>query len=244
MIRSIVIGVGIGIHAEAAQKYALFLAGLFSARVRAVIAWEGGTEEPRMMSATLIEQGKKADLTVEERQRGEGVEEGLLAEARTCDILVIGLPAGEEDSDGLALLRRAECSLLLVSRPPTEIGKILVNYQGGLEGKRALQLAGEVATRAGARLAVLSISSDPREVTRLTAMAADYLSAFNLPDIERIEYGGPADDFGKILEAADETRADLIALGADIHGLLEHFLSRDVVERLALETDVPLLIAR
>ena len=88
--------------------------------------------------------------------------EALLAEARENDLLVIGLPErakAEQDPVVAAvlqverpLLRSAECMLLAVARPPEPVGSLLVNYEGGIGGKSALRVAGEIAMHASAKV--------------------------------------------------------------------------------------------
>lgn len=120
----------------------------------------------------------------------------------------------------------------------------MVNYQGGVEGKAALRLAGSAAECAGGRVTVLSIAGDPAATASLTEAATDYLSAFRGVRPEALEHRGTPDSEGRILEAADEVGAHLIVLGAEPYGLLDRFLNRNIAEQVALSTERPILVAR
>ena len=139
-------------------------------------------------------------MSVEKRFRGEGIAAGLLAEARENDLLVVGLPTegGTEDKglmeelwdNDLTLLRQAECNMLVVVGTVRETRTILVNYQGGLEGKMALRLAGAWGEKAAARVVALSIDSDPARAASLTNSATQYLKGYALVEVKAVERPG------------------------------------------------------
>ena len=156
------------------------------------------------------------------------IQKAVRALKKETDLLVIGMPTeGTPQDEGspldddlievllredLRLLRRSECSLLVVCRPPGSLGAILVNYQGGLEGKRALGMAGELAERTGARIVVLSIEGDAVRAAELTGTAREYLGGFDLPSVDTIEEKGVPDSEEKILERAETEGADGITI--------------------------------
>jgi nucleotide-binding universal stress UspA family protein len=146
--------------------------------------------------------------------------------------------------DDLTLLRQAECSVLMVSRTQRMIQTILVNYQGGLEGKMALRLAGGWGEKTSARVVVLSIDSDPAQAASLTQVATQYLKGYALAEVKTIERSGDPNSELEILDVVREESADLIVVGAEPYGLLARILDQDVAEDLALATELPLLIAR
>jgi nucleotide-binding universal stress UspA family protein len=268
MIRSIAVNAGESAYADVAQKHAIEMASLFDARLRAVVVWEpedveelrqsGAAEDPDQVAqqevGEFIQSAAQANLTAEARFRGEGVTEGLLAEARECDLLVIGMPTeGVAQGDPLAeallhdelpLLRKAESSVLVVCSPPRTIHNVLVVYHGGTDGKAALRLAGVLGERAEARLHVLAVQRNLMEAEELTASAEQYLAAYDVGSVTTLERSGAPDSEGQVLEAADAVEADLIIVGDEPYGLLERFFGEATAERLALATHIPVLVAR
>lgn len=257
MIYTVAVRAGSLSHHINAQSHAIQMARLFGARLRAVSVWEGraAPKEPgygegradlaRQELDELVEKARGEGVSVEERSRGEGVEEGLLAEARESDILVLGLPAeGEEEAQNLSLVRRAESSVLVVSKPPSGQNAVLVNYQGGIAGKAALRAAGALSMRLSARVSVLTVEADLGKATQLTETARQYLKGFRLKEVETREVNGASDSDRKILEAVEETGADLAVIGAEPYGFMERFFNRDVAEQVATAAVVPLFVAR
>lgn len=163
MVRTVTVCAGEGDYAWAAQQYAIEIARWFGARLRVVSVWaaqeipeaeiaeEGPEGLARLEFQPLLARAKGAGVPVKESLRPEGPLRGLLAEARESDLLVLGMPKeGSVGDDPVAaaileeempLLRRAECMVLVVCRPLRPIRHVLVNYQGGIEGKSALRIA-------------------------------------------------------------------------------------------------------
>ncbi len=268
MIHTVTVTAGENNYAVVAQRHALEIAKRFEARLRVVGAWspEGAdfAESPEKLVdqklKELIEAAQRANIRTELSRRGEGILDGLLAETRESDLLVVGMPTegpsrdeGSPQDDALvealikedlSLLRRAECSVMVVCRPPQPVNTVLVNYQGGLEGKRALGMAGELAELNSARVVVFSVEGDIARATEWTATATGYLNGFDLASVDTIEQKGVPDSEARILETAESEGADVIVIGHDPYGILDRLLSRDVAEQLALYTHLPLLIAR
>ncbi|MEW6752317.1 MAG: universal stress protein [Candidatus Latescibacterota bacterium] len=219
---------------------------------RAGVAEPGFGEEP----ADLVEQeldrlrqsALAAGVAVVESRHGQGATRALLDEARHCDLLVLGLPCGGGAeavvAEDRAVLRQAECALLVVCLPPRPVGTVLVDYQGGLEGKAALRLAGSWAEAVRVRLAVVSLGGDAASTAALCSHAQEYLGTFDLVAVEASPRVGSPDSEAAILLAARELGADMIVVGAQRYGLVDRLFSRDVAEHLALSTDLPLLVAR
>lgn len=268
MIHTVTVAAGDNNYAVVAQQHALEMARRFTARLRIVGAWHleeaawGESSEQLMdqKSKEFVEEAKKANIRTEMSRRGEGLLDGLLAETLESDLLIIGMPtAGPSRDEGspqdsalveallkedLALLRQAECSILVVCRPPRPIETVLVSYQGGLEGKRALNMAGELAERHTAKVVVVSIEGDIASAIQQTTTAAAYLRGFELSSVQAIEQRGAPESEEKILEIAESKKADMLVIGHDPYGILDRLLNRDIVEQIALDTHLPLLIAR
>jgi nucleotide-binding universal stress UspA family protein len=202
----------------------------------------------------FIEKTRKSNIRVERSKRGEGVLQGLLAEAQKSDLLVLGTPvkgaitdnalAAAIWQDELSLLRKAECSILVVNQPFRPVGKVLVNYQGKIEGKAALRLAGEIAVRCSADVGVLSLSGDVAQSADHVATAGEYLKGFPLGSVELMNQGGDPESESAILSAADSWGADLIIIGEEPHGFLGNFFGQEPAEQMVQRAEFPILIAR
>ena len=266
MIRTVTVCAGENNCALAAHQYAIEIARWFGARLRVVSAWEaeeiredevsgeGPEELARQELQPLLARGREEGLRAEESLRPEGYLRGLLAEARESDLLVLGMPTegGAQDdpvaaailAEELPLLRRAECMVLVVCDVRLPIKHVLVNYQGGVEGKSALRIAGELAERNAARVVVISIEPDIGRAAALTAVAQEYLKGFRLPSVDIVERSGDPESETEIFEAAESSKADIVVVGNRPYGLLDRFFGKITPEQIALDTELPLLIAR
>ena len=179
---------------------------------------------------------------------------GLLAEARECDLLVIGMPTeGVANNDPLAetllnhelpLLRKAESSLLIVSTEPEPVQTIVVSYEGDVAGKMALRLGGHLAEAANAAVRTLSVERDMDSAQRLATAAGRYLQAYKLASVETLARTGQPESETAVLAVAREASANLIVVGAEPYGRLERFITTVTAERVALTTRTPVLVAR
>jgi nucleotide-binding universal stress UspA family protein len=267
MIRSIAVTAAQDTSAEAAQSHALAWAKLFGARLHAVAAWrpeQAGREAElpensdalaRQASEHFLKAALESGVTATAKLRGEGLNSALLAEARECDLLVIGWPPkvnGPHEQaaakvpvrDELSLVRKAESSVLVVSRPPAVLTKILVNYKEGVEGKAALRLCGHIAERAKSSVDVLALHGDIVQAQVLVEMAEQYLRSFDVADLRQIPKKGVSASESTVLETARSAEADLIIIGSDPYGPMERLFGDDTAERIPLATHTPVLIAR
>ena len=266
MIRTVTVYTGESDYAKAAQQHAIEMAKLFSARLKVVRIWdaekaapmgeppESAAELVKRNQEDIVETAERAGVRVVKGLRGDGMTRGLLEEARETDLLVLGLPTeAESDKDDAAprlikterpVLRKADCALLVVNRPPSAVNKILARYQEGMAGKAMLRMTGAVAERYHARLRVVTIENDLAKAAELAAAAEEYLKGYDLAAVETRPQSGPTDSKVKILHAAESFGADLIAMGEEGHHWLERALGADLAERTALSTSTPLLIVR
>ena len=268
MIHTVAVLAGEAECAVAAQLHALRIAQWFGARLRVVTTSEPENTEGDAASSHFMESfGRKevervrleasdGSVHVETSLRGEGVLEGLLAEARGSDLLVVGLPPDPADGADpllqairhaeLPLLHKAECLVLVVRQPPGRICRILVEYQGGTVGKAALRAAGEVAMRASAAVTVLSVDGDAGDAEVLSATAERYLAGFGLSSVATMAQVGQPGSATEVALAAESTGADLVVIGGERHGILNWLSDRTTPnpEDVSLSTQVPVLIAR
>lgn len=268
MIHIVTVLAGESDYAEAAQEHALRMAQWFQARLRVVTTREPkdpqgpttGRQSMESIGERAVEklslEARDGNVLVESSLRGEGLLEGLLAEARESDLLVVGLPP--EPTEGaehllravrhaeLPLLHKAECLVLVVCRPPRPIRKILVDYQGDTMGKTALRVAGEVAMRASAAVTVHCVDGDPRNAGVLSATAERYLAGFGLSSVATVMQVGQPGSATEIAQAAKSTEADLVVIGGEGHGLLNWLRDRTGPdpEDVAFFTQIPVLVVR
>ncbi len=266
MIRTITVYTGHNEYAIAAHAHAIEMAKQFGARLKVVNVWEaekGGMLEASNESASDVMHGNLEDIMaaaarsgvrVDEGVRGNGMVRGLPEEARETDLLVLGLPTDEDrnrtdEGDHLvrkerSVLRKVDCALLLVNRPPAPIRKILALYEDSSSGKSMLRMVAAIAERYGAKLGLLTIENDLARAMALSASAAEYVKGFDIPAVEQLAQDGPTGSKVGILEEADAFDADLIAMGEEGHNWLERFFGENLAERTALSTSIPLLLVR
>jgi hypothetical protein len=268
MIHSVSVPAGDSDCAKAAQMHALRVAQWFHARLtvaitRAPSETQGSVAGDQSMEscgervvAKLTEESGNAHTVVESSIRGEGLLKGLLAEARESDLLVVGLPA--ETTDGadplvqavrhheLPLLHKAECLVLVVSRPPQPVWRILVDYQGGTVGKGALRAAGEIAVRTSAAVTVLCVAGDIGVAGSLASSAERYLAGFGLSSVAVVTRVGQSGSITEIDRTARSVEAGLLVIGGEQPSLLNWLTDRTSPdpEGVAALTHIAVLVAR
>lgn len=106
MIRSIAVSAGTEPTASAAQEHAVEWARRFGARLRALSLWDGGLPDEGDVSRarreevnSLVETASAKGVDADIREHGEGIRDGLLAEARGNDVLTVGVPTDGVASD-------------------------------------------------------------------------------------------------------------------------------------------------
>lgn len=262
MICTITTQTGNSAYAKAAQEYALSLSNSLNARLRVVTKWDDEDVPSVVNALSIAKQGAhnvaelagQLDIPVVESDCVD--QESVLGEAQMSDLFVVGMPTdadvAHDDNQTAALqdherplLHDAECSILVVNKPPKRsIQNILVNYQGGIEGKAALRVAGELASGSGAKVTVLSLHGDISQASKMANTAKDYLAGYDLKEIEILDETGVPESWVDIHNIAQSCDADMVVLGEDPYGVLDRLLSKNIGERMADATDTPVLLAR
>jgi nucleotide-binding universal stress UspA family protein len=131
--------------------------------------------------------------------------------------------------------------------------RIVVAYDGGQPGKRALETAVELERSLGATLDVVSVVPvhpgrapidpwDDREVhARLLDEAKGTLESAGINATYREPYGDPATTIERI---ADDVGADMIVVGTRGLGAVERFLQGSVSEHVAANAKTTVVVAR
>lgn len=262
MIRTITTQAGSSVYATAAQKYAISISKALDARLRVVAKWDED-EVPQNIDAPVLAQKSAEEMVAQAKEMGVDLlesdcrnMEGVLDEARMSDLFVVGMPTDTDvaNEDQLTsqiqdaerpLLHDAECSVLVVSKPLTKpLNQVMVQYQGGIEGKSALRVAGELARGCGAQVTVLSIHGDMNKASKLAHMAKSYLDGYALKQVDVADTTGVPDSWVEVKNAAQSCQADVVVFGEDPYGFWERFLTQNTGERMADATDFPVLLAR
>jgi hypothetical protein len=267
MIHVITVLAGTSSHDQVAQRHAIRMAQLFGARLRVATIWgPESANEPQLSGRTWetladeeVERISRmvgdADIPVERSLRGEGLFDGLMAEARETDLLVVGLPEcpkGDEPvcrairHDEMPLLHKAECLVLVVHRDPAPIKRVLVDYHGGTEGKAALRAAGEMAVRTSAAVTALCVNGSRENAQILTGSARRYLEGFGISGIASIVRVGQPGSETEVFHASESAGADFIVISGDGHGMLDWLRGRAASQPEELSTALhrPVLIVR
>lgn len=261
MIHVITVLAGQSNQAKIAQQHAVRMAQLFRAKLRIAMIWEPGdnpgstTWEDRTdkeLERILLENGNP-NISIERSLRGEGLQKGLITEARETDLLVVGLPKCEEDDDAVckvirkqesSLLRKAECLVLVVHEEIKPIANILVDYHGGIEGKAALRIAGELAICTSATVSLLCIDQIHENAEMLISSGKCYLDSFGISKITTMALSKESDYDNEIVHAVESEKADFVVLGEQ-DSFLNSLFGKTVrhPEELSVVLNRPILIA-
>ncbi|MHB1456088.1 MAG: hypothetical protein ACYC0V_04140 [Armatimonadota bacterium] len=249
-------------YAKIAQRHAVKTAQMFGARLRIVMIWEPEdnltgisweANADKEVERIKLDAGNP-NITIERGLRGEGFLKGLIAESRETDLLIVGLPECDADDDFAckvirkhkpSLLSNVECMFLVVHRDPEPIWNVLVDYHGGVEGKAALRMAGEIAIRASSAVTILCIDQVREDAEMFVSSGMRYLTRFGIPTITTMTLLKESDYESEITHAVESTKADFIVLGEQ-EGFLNKLLGKTVQhpEVLSLILHRPVLVAR
>lgn len=268
MIRAIAVYPGDSPCAKAMERHAVEVARLFNGCVRLVCTWKPNVterqrkedEDPLTLiekeAAAMVLQMQADGVAAEPAPYGENLDEALLEEARSADLLVVGFPllgAVREDPAAAAMhnlslpyLRKAESNLLVVSDIPQPVKRIAVCSQSIPEGKPVLRLAGVWAEQLQAELTVVAASNRSRGAAeKAGAEAKRYLAPFDIPKVSTLEYEGVQQAPGIALRGAEECEADLLVVGAPTYTRVGgYFKKSGVAEEVASHAKSPVLLVR
>lgn len=125
--------------------------------------------------------------------------------------------------------------------------RILVGYDGSEDSEKAADLAVVLAKKFDGTIIVchafghMPLTSKPSEVRRLVNPLVDKLNKLGVTTQVAIPDVIPAQG---ILDAAEQSRADLIILGSRGRGTFANLLLGSTAERVLRYAKVPVLIAR
>jgi nucleotide-binding universal stress UspA family protein len=171
----------------------------------------------------------------------------IAAHGRVHDLVVIGCPPGLDPTNvseiQAAIMQTGRPVLLAPPAVPDSIAaRIAIAWNGSVEAARAL--AAVVAFAAGAeRVVVLTVAEEGRAAQPGPEAAVAYLAAHGIAAEARFIEPSSKPVAESLLLAADQERADLLAMGAYTHSRLRETVLGGVTHDVFYNLDLPVLMA-
>lgn len=140
-----------------------------------------------------------------------------------------------------AVVRRASVPILGVQREARPIRRILVAYDGSERARDALDIAIHLAQHGQRSIVLLTVDDERKERLQAYEEARRRLEEAQVTFSSVYRAGHPAH---LILQVAEETQCDLIAMGAYGHTSFLEVLFGSTVDDVMRRTHLPLLICR
>ncbi len=195
---------------------------------------------------SFAERCKKADVSFESHQVIGSVPHAIVEQSQLADLLVMG--RGGEHGEWLngllgstteAVVRHAECPVLVTEREQAKLERIVVAYDGSPHARSALQFATSMGEAWGVAFEVLMIGDNGAE--KLAEEARSYLEAHDL----EIEYTAlEGDPREVIIDYSKEHETDLIVMGAYGHSRVRELLLGSTTQYVINHSPCPVLLVR
>lgn len=238
MIRTLFIPVESGVHYETALAHLHRLAPLYDSRalgLRVIDTFDlekglEGTEEARRLlereasrhidgfEQNCRQWGVKVSAEV---VIGETIEE-IAQYTRRADLVLLGEALSDEQDGFERQQRRVRDLLHRITRPALiaregyeNLARLVVGYDGSEKGGHALQWSADLAERAAAELALVTVAATKELGTQLIEEAGAYLEGYRLAWTSHLSEGHPGEALAHV---ARENRADLVIVGSHGHG--------------------------
>ena len=258
MLRSIMVETGDSAPSVAAMETAIRLARSFAARVHALTCLDERALPSEHIRRMIEEHTHERQARFEERCREAGLEctsdievgdphEAMVHLSRKADLLVIGSapdPAAQErgySSAAAAIARDVVRHVLVVREKVPAFKSIVVGYAGRENSCNALQLAAHIAERAGGTVHVATADEDILAAGALVNIAMAYLGAYK---VEAVPHQVSEEPTKALLGIVEETKADLIAIGAIRRSKLSMLAFGDTAARILDQSPAAVLICR
>lgn len=252
---------------EGAVKEAIKLAGQCSSTLIAITVVEANeeyaSEAPKMVEKAEIEAGEilkavkdradEAGVTCEvESHTGVSAYETIINEAgsKGCELIIMG----RRGRTGLArvamgsvtakVIGHAPCDVLVVPREgAADYLKILVATDGSSHGEAAGAEAIRMAAKTGGSIIALSVASSDSKVEAAEMNVMKIKEMATAEGIACDTMTATGKHYVRIVEAAAEVKADLIAIGCHGKGGLSRLLMGSVTERVIGHAACAVLVA-
>lgn len=192
------------------------------------------------------EQSEEAGVAFEAHQTVGSVAHTIIEKSELADLLIMGR-GGEHGEwlDGLlgsttqAVVRHAQCPVLITEREAASLGKFMVAYDGSTHANKALQIAASIGEAWRVPFEVLVAGGE--ETESVVVEAKSYLEAHELEVKYSTQEGDPRD---VILDFAKERKADLIVMGAYGHSRVRELVLGSTTWHVINQAPCPVLLAR
>ncbi len=174
----------------------------------------------------------------------------IVDESRVGDLLFMGKQGehAKDTDDNLIgstvdkVIRKVSEPVILVDKAPAELNNILVGYDGSKFATHALHWAADIASKLSMTLKVVVVDDSGSEPAQeASEEAREYLKPFDIDHAADI-YSGAAD--AVVLEQAESSGADIIAIGGSSHSKVRDALLGSTAERIIRKARAPVLLAR
>lgn len=210
------------------------------------------TEGLRALGEAILEHAKsrcaEAQIPCQTELEEGNVSRVILERARHADVIVMGRKgAGARVGGPLlgssfeAIVRHAPVPVLGVQREARPLRRLLVAYDGSERAEDALHVVIELARHRDRAVILLTVDDGHEGRRRAFEAARRHLEEAGVPFEALFRSGHPAE---VILETADETSSDLIAMGAYGHRRFLEILFGSTVDDVMRRTTLPILIVR
>ncbi len=195
---------------------------------------------------SFAERCEKAGVPFESQQVVGSVPHVLAEKSELADLLVMG--RGGEHGEWLngllgstteAVVRHADCPVLVTGREQARLERILVAYDGSSHARNALQFATSMGEAWSVPFEVLMIGDDGCEA--LMEEARTYLEAHALEIEYTVLEGDPRD---VIVDYSKEHETDLIVMGAYGHSRVRELLLGSTTQYVINHSPCPVLLVR
>ena len=195
---------------------------------------------------SFSERCEKADVPFESHQVIGSVPHAIVEQSQLADLLVMG--RGGEHGEWLngllgstteAVVRHAQCPVLVTEREQARLERIVVAYDGSPHARSALQFATSMGEAWGVPFEVLMIGDDGCDA--LAEEARSYLEAHEVEIEYAVLEGDPRD---VIIEYSKEHETDLIVMGAYGHSRVRELLLGSTTQYVINHSPCPVLLVR
>ncbi len=203
-------------------------------------------ERGKAALGSFAERCEKEGVAFESQQVVGSVTHSIAEHSKLADLLVMG--RGGEHGEWLnglmgstteAVVRHAQCPVLVTEREEAGLQRILVAYDGSDHSRSALQFATSMAEAWGVPFEVLMVGKEGSEA--VAKEAKSYLEAHELEIEYTVLEGDPRE---VILDYAKEVEADLIVMGAYGHSRVRELLLGSTTHYVLNHAPCPVLLAR
>lgn len=203
-------------------------------------------ERGKAALSSFAERCEKAGVPFESQQVVGSVTHSIVEHSKLADLLVMG--RGGEHGEWLnglmgstteAVVRHAQCPVLVTEREEAGLHRILVAYDGSDNSRSALQFATNMAEAWDVPFEVLMVGQEDSE--SVAQEAKSYLEAHELEIECTVLDGDPRE---VILDYAKEREADLIVMGAYGHSRVRELLLGSTTHYVINHAPCPVLLAR